>query len=39
MKIILFLARNSEKAGGEDAGHEFSGKLTHVPTASHNTLK
>ena len=41
MTIILFLARNSEKADGEGAGHEFIGKLTHVPTLSlsQNTLK
>jgi hypothetical protein len=37
MTIILFLARNSEKAEG--AGHGFIGKLTHVPTLSQNTLK
>ena len=39
MTIILFLGRNSEKAAGVVAGHEFSGKLTYVPTLSQNTLK
>jgi hypothetical protein len=39
MTVILFLARNSEKADGEGAGHEFSSKLTHGPTVSHSTLK
>jgi len=39
MIVILFLAMNSEKADGEGAGHEFSGKLKHVSTVSQNTLK